>query len=151
MPTSIVRYRKASDDYTTYTLRGPDAPDTPQLIELCTLDDGYTYVAVPDGVALPEQPAEIAASVETVTLDAELRDQIKAASPHCQLIARLTEERIRERYSLSDEQYFARIGVGVALGVYEFEPGEQDELLAFGAYVESCRQWGRSKRAELGL
>jgi len=47
--------------------------------------------------------------------------------------------------------YFARIGVGVSLGAYQFEPGEQEALLAYGAHVEACRQWGRQKRAELGL
>ena len=41
--------------------------------------------------------------------------------------------------------------VGAALGAYAFEPGEQDALLAFGAHVESCRQWGREQRAALGL
>jgi hypothetical protein len=61
------------------------------------------------------------------------------------------EMRIRARYSLSDEQYFARIGVGVALGSYTFEPGEQDALIAFGAHVEAARQWGRDERAKLGL
>lgn len=108
-------------------------------------------MAVPDGVTLPGQPAEIAASVETVTVTSDLREQIKASSPHCRLISERMEERIRARYSLSDEQYFARIGVGAALGVYSFEPGEQDELLAFGAFVEDIRQWGREQRAELGL
>ena len=61
------------------------------------------------------------------------------------------EMRISSKYSLSDEQYFARIGVGAALGAYTFAPGEQDELLAFGAYVEAARQWGRDERAKLGL
>jgi hypothetical protein len=37
------------------------------------------------------------------------------------------------------------------LGVYTFEPGEQAELLAFGAYVEQCRQWSRDEKAKLGL
>lgn len=114
---------------------------------MCTLPDGYTYLSGPDG--LPEQPAQI--SVEPVELTDELRAQIKAASPHTRLIHQRMEARIRERYSLEAEQYFARIGVGVALGVYQFQPGEQEELLEFGAFVESVRQWGRQQRAELGL
>jgi hypothetical protein len=68
-----------------------------------------------------------------------------------QLIYERTEQQIRGRYSMSDEAKFARIGVGVALGVYTFEPGEQAELLAFGAYVEQCRQWSRDEKAKLGL
>ncbi len=106
---------------------------------------------MPDGVTLPGQPAEIAESVEAVTVTPELREAIKAASPHCRLIQERMEDRIRNRYSLSDEQYFARIGVGVALGAYQFEPGEQDELLAFGTFVEDVRQWGREQRSALGL
>jgi hypothetical protein len=35
--------------------------------------------------------------------------------------------------------------------MYPFGPGEQAELVAFGAYVEQCRQWGRDERAKLGL
>lgn len=122
--------------------------DALHCTELCTLD-GVTYVAVPAGVTLPEQPAEITAL--PVDMTSELREQIKAASPHCALIAERMEARIRSKYSLSDEAYFARIGVGAALGVYAFEPGEQDEMLTFGAWVESARQWGRDERAKLGL
>lgn len=116
--------------------------------ELATLD-GVTYVAVPAGATLPDQPAEITPAV--VDLTPELRAQLKAASPHCELIAQRMEQKIRARYSLSDEQYFARIGVGVTLGSYVFEPGEQDALIAFGAHVEAARQWGRDERAKLGL
>ena len=49
------------------------------------------------------------------------------------------------------KSYCARIGVGVALGAYQFQPGESDALLAFGAHVEGVRQWGRAQRAALGL
>lgn len=122
--------------------------DALHCTELCTLD-GVTYVAIPAGVTLPEQPPEI--TVLPVDMTPELREQIKAASPHCALIAERMEARIRSKYSLSDEAYFARIGVGAALGVYQFEPGEQDEMLAFGAWVESARQWGHDERAKLGL
>jgi len=43
------------------------------------------------------------------------------------------------------------IGVGAALGAYVFQAGEMDALLAFGAHVEAVRQWGRDRRAEIGL
>ena len=141
----IVSYQKQSDAYTTYTLLAPEGST-----ELCTLD-GVTYVSVPDG-ELPAQPAQIAASViDPVTLTTELREAIKAASPHCQLIHQRMEDKIRERYSLSDEQYFSRIASGAALGYYTFETGEAESLQAFGLYVESVRQWGREQRALLGL
>ena len=80
-----------------------------------------------------------------------LREQIKAASRPVQLIADEMQRRIRIAYSLEDEQYFSRIGVGAALGVYAFQSGEQAALLAFGVHVEAVRQWGKAQRAELGL
>jgi len=151
MTTSIVRYQKVSTPYTTIQMALPDsmgADDALHCTELCTLE-GVTYVAVPAAALLPDQPPEL--TIEPVTLTPELRDAIKAESPHCRLIAERMEARIRSKYSLSDEAYFARIGVGAALGVYQFEPGEQDEMLAFGAWVESARQWGHDERAKLGL
>jgi hypothetical protein len=122
--------------------------DSLRCTELCTLD-ATTYVAVPDGLALPAQPAEI--DPQPVVPGADLVARIKAASPHVQLIYERTEALIRSKYSLSDEAKFARIGVGAALGVYAFGAGEQDELIAFGAFVEAARQWGRDERAKLGL
>ena len=98
---------------------------------------------------LPEQPEQI--TVEAVTLTPELRESLKAASTHCALIAQRIEEKIRARYTLNDEQYFARIASGAALGIYVLEPGEHDALVAFGEHVEACRQWGRNERAQLGL
>ena len=145
----IYAYTKVSTPYTTIQMALPYEMDSEnQCTELCTLE-GVTYVSVPDSVTLPDQPAELTITETTIT--PELREQIKAASPHCALIAERMEARIRSKYSLSDEQYFARIGVGAALGVHQLEPGEQDEMLAFGAWVESARQWGRDERAKLGL
>lgn len=120
--------------------------------ELATLPDGLTYVSLPDGAALPVgQPAEIAASIVTVTLTDALKESIKAASPHTRLIAQRMQDKIRATYSVEDEQFFSRIGVGVALGAYVFGAGEQTALLAFGTFVESVRQWGRVERAKFGL
>lgn len=111
--------------------------------------DGTTYVAVPDGVTLPEQPAVL--SIDPVTLTPELRETIKAASPHCAVIQQQMEAKIRARYSRDDEQFYARIAAGKALGMYEFLPGEQDELLEYQGFVEGVRDWGRLRRADLGL
>jgi len=109
------------------------------------LFDGYTLPAT--------QPVEIAASIEHLPtpLPDDIKTQVKAASPHVALTYSRTQDLIRSKYSVDDEAYFARIGVGVALGAYTFEPGEQAELLAFGAFVESARAWGRVERAKLGL
>ncbi|MEO0003322.1 MAG: hypothetical protein RLZZ22_1014 [Pseudomonadota bacterium] len=152
MPTTLIRYKKYQDPYTTYQLQPPDSQgldDQTHCTELATLPDGYTYVALPAAVTLPAQPKQI--TVEPVTLTPELRTQLKAASVHCELIAQRMEDQIRARYSLSDEQYFARIASGAALGIYTFEPGEQEALIAFGQHIEACRQWGRAERARLGL
>ena len=117
-------------------------------IELCTLD-GLTYVSIPDDATLPEQHQEI--TLTPVIVDYGLRERIKSSSRACQLINEAMQQRIRAQYSVEDEQYFARIGVGAALGAYTFQPGEQEALLGFGAFVEEVRQWGRERRAEIGL
>lgn len=113
--------------------------------------DGITYVSVPDGATLPEQPAEIAASIETVTLTDTLRESIKSESPQCKLISRVMIEKIRAIYSIDDEMYFARIGVGAAIGLYTPSQDEMQAMTVFGEFVESVREWGRDERAKIGL
>ena len=129
----------------TLYFRNTETNDALELAEL----DGWHYVFVPDGVTLPEQHVDI--QWQAVILTDALKEQIKAASRPCQLIAEAMQQRIRAVYSVEDEAYFARIGVGAALGVYQFQSGEQEELLAFGAHVEEVRQWGRQERKKLGL
>ena len=149
----IISYQKTSDVYTTYELRMPDAQGAEGEIyctELGTID-GLTYVSVPDGVTLPEQLPQVAATLQTVTLTPELRAQLKATSPHCALIAERMVQKIRARYSIDDEMFFARIGVGAAAGMYQPTPAELGEMQAFGEFVEAVRQWGRTERAKLGL
>lgn len=104
---------------------------------------------MPDGVTLPAQPPEI--TLEPVALTPELREQIKAASVHAQFIAERMVQKIRARYSIDDEMFFARIGVGAATGMYTPSAGELADTQAFGEFVESVRQWGRGERAKLGL
>lgn len=151
MPTSIVAYRKHSDPYTTVTLRLPDSlGDEGEIYctELTTLD-GVTYVSVPDGATLPEQPPEI--DPQPVVLTPELKAALRAASPHCQLIAERMVQKIRAQYSIDDEMYFARIGVGAATGMYTPSAAEMAEMQAFGVFVEGVRQWGRAEREKLGV
>lgn len=135
-----------SDEYTTYRLNTPEG-----AIELAAID-GVTYVSIPEGEALPEdQPEQIAASITTPTMTPELVEQIKAVSPHVKLVANRMIEKIRERYSVDDELFFARIGVGTELGRYEIPDTEQAELDAYQLHVEAVREWGRQQRAALGL
>lgn len=139
----IYSYQKTSDAYTTYQAQGTEAAP---VQELCTIE-GVTYFAGPD--VLPPQPTQI--SVAEVTLTDALREQIKAASPHCQLIYRRMEEQIRAKYSADDEMFLTRIGVGQALGAYSMSLGEKQELGDYQLFVEGVRQWGRDQRALLGL
>ena len=149
--TTIYSYQKVSTPYTVIQAVLPDsagANDELHCTELCTID-GITYLSVPDGVTLPAQPPEI--TLETVTLTPELREQIKAASVHVAFIAERMIQKIRAAYSIDDEMYFARIGVGAANGMYTPTAGEMADMQAFGEFVESVRQWGRTERAKLGL
>lgn len=149
---SLISYPKYTDTQITRTLRFPENADhSPAGTELATIN-GVTYVSLPDGVTLPNnQPVEIAASIQTVTMTDELREAIKAASPHVKLISARMSEQIRSRYTIDDEMYFARIGVGAATGLYTPTTDETQAMAAFGAFVESVRQWGRDQRAALGL
>lgn len=145
----LFKYRRhivSGPNGATHYFRNTEAE--PRAIELAELG-GWHYVHAPPGAALPEQPTEI--EWQPVELTDALREQIKATSRPVQLIAEEMQQRIRSAYSLEDEQYFSRIGVGAALGAYAFQPGEQEALLAFGAHVEAVRQWGKAQRAEMGL
>lgn len=139
---TIYAYTKYQDEYTTYLLNVPEG-----ATELATIE-GVTYVHCAD--PLPEdQPEQI--TVTTPTLTPELVEAIKAASPHVKLVASRMIDKIRERYSVDDELFFARIAGGAGLGRYDITPAEQAELDAYQAHVEAVREWGRDQRAALGL
>ena len=149
--TTIHTYTKHQTPYTVIQAVLPDSAgenDELHCTELCTID-GITYLSVPDGVTLPDQPPEI--ELTPVTLSPELREQIKAASPHVQLISERMIQKIRAQYSVDDEMFFSRIGVGAATGMYAPTVGEMADMQAFGLFVEGVRQWGRAERANLGL
>jgi len=134
----IYKYQKITDNYTTYSLVEPDynlLETEDRITELCTID-GVTYVSVPDSITLPEQPEQI--TVEEVELTDELKESIKSASPHVQLINDRVVVRIREVYSLNDEIKMIRLSPSA-------------ESTAYNEYVEACREWGRVAKANLGL
>ena len=72
----IYKYRKITDEYTTYTLIQPED----QGLELATVDD-WTYVLIPDDSILPVQPAQVQETIELVTVTPELNIQLKIACP----------------------------------------------------------------------
>lgn len=119
------------------TVYDPANHDAPSLTELATID-GVTYVAVPDGINLPEQAPQISKSIKEVTLNQELRNAIAAQSTHVALIRDRVVGMIRASYSVDDELKLLRTAPSA-----EFE--------AYNAYVEDCRAWGREQKALLGL
>jgi len=136
--TKIYKYQKVQDAYTTHCLVEPDynlLETEDRITELCTID-GITYVSVPDSIILPAQPEQI--TVEEVVLTDELKAAIKSASPHVQLINDRVVSKIREVYSLNDEIKMIRLS-----------PSE--ESTAYNEYVETCRAWGKTEKARLGV
>ena len=136
--TKIYKYQKVQDAYTTHCLVEPDynlLGTEDRITELCTID-GVTFVSVPDSIILPAQPEQI--TVEEVELTDELKESIKSASPHVQLIDDRVVAKIREVYSLNDEIKMIRLSPSA-------------ESAAYNEYVESCRDWGRVAKANLGL
>jgi hypothetical protein len=96
-----------------------------------------------------EQPKQI--QIEEPILTDELKEQIKATSPHCQLIYTRMQEKIREKYCSEDEMYMTRISVGQLAGMYQMQPGEPELIVAYQTFIEGIRQWGKSERAKFGL
>lgn len=150
----IISYSKAIFDDKIVILQLPEDPVTHMKVgmELATIG-GVTYVSLPDEAVLPaNQPTEISASiVNPVVITPELKSAIKEASPCCKLISKRMIETIRASYSIDDEMYFARIGVGYACGLYTPEAHEMIQMTEFGTFVEGVRAWGRTERAKLGL
>ena len=151
----LIAYRKIIDAITTHTLLPPAAAQGGEqvMFELAELPDGRTVVVLADGHDLPDQPPRIASSVEVLPqpLPDELRETIKMHSPRVRLIGAEMIEQIRSLYSVDDEMYFARLGVGAATGLYQPTQKELGELQSFGAFVEGVRAWGKAQRSKLGL
>lgn len=149
-------YRKSISELYTRELRLPEPAAQGEATgqELCTLPDGRTIVVLFAGQTLPaDQHAEIKASIEQLAtpLPAELKDAIKAASPHVRLIGERVQERIRAKYSPEDESGMTRVGMKGALGGATLTDEQKAKMLAYDAHVEECLNWGRAERAKLGL
>ena len=152
----ILKYQKILKKFddrhsTTITLVEPDYNDSdPRMTELCSIGED-TYVHVPDDMELPEQPFNIDVGMESVTLTAELKAEIKALSPHVQLSYSRLQDRIRAKYSIEDEQYFTRISVGALSGTYTMQEDEPGLIAEYQAWVEGSREIARLERVALGL
>ena len=138
----LIAYRKVIDSVTTHQVRLPQSEQMSQSgIELATLADGRTIVAVFSSADLPaDQPAEIAESIQTLSAKqkADILAEIKSLSPHVALINSRVTEKIAQRYSITDEIKLLRAGT-------------VDELASYNKFVEECRAWGTEQKAALGL
>ncbi len=147
---SIVRYRKHITAYTIIELHQSENENGDRLTtELATLDDGFTYVAVPEGVVLPVQPEEI--KPEDVVLTDELREQIKRESPHIRLINARVVEKIRQRYTADDERKYTADTINNAVYGEPLSVSQTAKRDSYMQYRNECVIWGREQKALLGL
>lgn len=136
---SIVSYQPYITRDRSITLALPaDADGNPLGTVLGVLDDGDTYVAIPDGAVLPaSQPPEIAASVQPVTLTDAQKAALRAVSPDVQLV----EARMAALASGPDGLTPAILALGPAL----------DTTHGPDAYAVSVEAWGAAQIAGWGL
>lgn len=128
-----MKYRKITDQYTTYTVNDVEN----RITELCTIN-GDTYISVPDDFTLANQSQKI--KIAPVTMTDDLRKQIEENSPHVQLIDQRIREKIRDKYSIEDEIKIIRNKIN----------GEKiEEYAEYNQYVESCIQEGNLQKAKL--
>ena len=132
----IYSYQKVTDEYTTYTAVDNGEEDK-RIIELCTIDRD-TYISVPDDLVLPKQPKQI--TLKPVILTAILKEKIKKASLHVQLIRKRVKGKIREKYKLEDELKIIRNKInGKELAKYD----------KYNEYVEGCITKGDIEKDKL--
>ncbi|MBT4288914.1 MAG: hypothetical protein HOD92_16430 [Deltaproteobacteria bacterium] len=137
----ILKYQKIIDEFTTHTLIEPDYKDgQPRITELCTIGND-TYVHIPDTIVLPEQPFNLDVTMEAVKLTGELKTEIKALSPHVQLINARVVEKIRAKHSIDDEFKMLRIKI----------KGDDVKSKSYMDHVDLCLAWGVSEKTKIGL
>jgi len=134
----IYKYRKVTDQYTTYTAIDNGEEDK-KITELCTIN-GDTYICIPDDLVLPGQPKQI--SLTPVIMTDELKGQIEKVSPHIQLIKKRVREKIAEKYSIEDELKIIR---------NKINDTDVEKYTEYNAYIEVCIAEGEIKKAGLGI
>lgn len=142
----IARYQKITNEYTTFNISSSSQSEN--ILELCDID-GYTYISVPDESSLII-PNEIL-TYEKVTLSEKIIEDIRKYSSYCKLLDERVIKQIRDKYTLDDELYLARISCGVLLGNYTLLGHETNLLSDFQVVVEAAREWGRLERIKIGL
>ena len=141
----IIEYKKSITQQNTYELREVEGT------ELCTLGD-TTYFAIPGTVLPTGQSSEIQSSIKATTLTDVLNDQIRAASPHCQLInSRRRQRLLGAGYSADDQDYYIHLHIAMQIGAV---PANAKRTATLAAYVEAFKVaylWAESQYAALGL
>lgn len=151
--SSILSYQKFIDSQVTRELRLPvDADGNSVGTELATIG-ALTYVSLPDGYSLPGgQPAEIAASIQSVTLDDAVRGAIKAASTHCELVKMRRKQRILDHgYTPEDQLAFLHMASGAAAGLVVLTAGQTTALVTYAGACKAADAWAASQYEALGL
>lgn len=135
---SFYRYRKVTDDYTTYHPLLPESGvDQPDAIDLGEID-GEIYVCVPDWmIPLPRQPKQIVMEV-VQQLDSKLIGRLAETSP----VIKLTKMRMaglstRPRYSKADELTLMALD-GLIDPVYS---SVEKSSLALTDHIAAQRAW----------
>ena len=141
----IIEYKKVITSQNTYELRGVEGA------ELCTIGD-TTYFVIPGTVLPTGQSSEIQSSIKATTLTDVLNDQIRAASPHCQLINSRRRQRLLDAgYSLDDKDYYIHLHIAMQIGAV---PANAKRTATLAAYIEAFKVaylWAESQYAALGL
>lgn len=141
----IIEYKKVITSQNTYELRGVEGA------ELCTIGD-TTYFVIPGTVLPTGQSSEIQSSIKATTLTDVLNDQIRAASPHCQLINSRRRQRLLDAgYSADDQDYYIHLHIAMQIGAV---PANAKRTATLAAYVEAFKAaylWAESQYAALGL
>ena len=114
--------------------------DDLRITELCTIGI-YTFVHIPDGLVLPEQPFNLDVTMETLILTDELKAEIKAVSPHVKLINTRVVEKIRAKYSSNDEFKMLRIKI----------KGDDIKTKSYIDHADACIAWGVAEKNKIGL
>ena len=141
----IIEYKKVITQHNTYELREVE------VTELCTIGD-TTYFVIPGTAPPTGQASEIQSSIKATTLTDVLNDQIRAASPHCQLINRRRREKLEAAgYGNDDADYFIHLHIATVLGIV---PANAKQTTALAAYITAFKTaflWAEAQYAALGL
>ena len=130
----IYSYKKAVNAKTTKQF---DVNGIEGAVELCEIA-GTSYISIPDTAMVAKQPSEIDA--QAVTLDDELKADIREKSYVVKFLKQQVREKIRDKYDLDDE-----------LNLLRLRDKDTTSWEEYDKYVEECRAWGETEMAKLGI